>query len=76
MWHMLLLGLGAGFSFAFMGPASQTTVMDVVGREKLMPAITLNNALSTSFNIIGPALGGVYLAVFGLNTIFYVLGAV
>lgn len=76
MWHMMLLGLGAGFSFAFMGPASQTTVMDVVGREKLMPAVTFNSALSTSFNILGPALGGVYLAVFGLNTIFYVLGTI
>ncbi|MEE8045706.1 MAG: MFS transporter [Dehalococcoidia bacterium] len=76
MWHMLLLGLGAGFSFAFMAPASQTMVMDVVGRDRLMPAITLNTALSTSFQILGPALGGVYLAVFGLNTIFYVLGTI
>ena len=76
MWHLLVLGLGAGFSFAFMAPAAQMMPMDVVGRERLMPAITLNNALSMSFNIIGPALGGVYLAVFGLNTIFYVLGAI
>lgn len=76
MWHMLLLGLGAGFSFAFMVPASQTMVIDVVGRDKLMPAITLNTALSTSFQILGPALGRVYLAVFGLNTIFYVLAIV
>jgi len=76
MWHLLLLGLGAGFSFAFMAPAAQMMPMDVVGRERLMPALALNNALSTSFNIIGPALGGVYLAVFGLNTIFYVLGAI
>ena len=76
MWHLLLLGLFAGFSFAFMAPAAQMMPMDVVGREKLMPALALNNALSTSFSIIGPALGGVYLAVFGLNTIFYVLGAI
>lgn len=76
MWHLLLLGLFAGFSFAFMAPAAQMMPMDVVGRERLMPALALNNALSTSFNIIGPALGGVYLAVFGLNTIFYVLGAI
>lgn len=41
-----------------------------------MPALTLNNALSTGFSILGPALGGVYLAVFGLNTIFYVLGTI
>ncbi len=76
MWHLLLLGLFAGFSFAFMAPAAQMMPMDVVGRERPMPALALNNALSTSFNIIGPALGGVYLAVFGLNTIFYVLGAI
>ena len=76
MWHLLVLGLGAGFSFAFMAPASQMMPMDVVGRERLMPALALNNALSTSFNIIGPAIGGVYLAVFGLNTIFYVLGVI
>ncbi len=76
MWHLLLLGLFAGSSFAFMAPASQMMAMDVVGRERLMPAITLNNALSTSFSILGPALGGVYLAVFGLNTIFYLLGAI
>lgn len=76
MWHLLLLGLGAGFTFAFMAPAAQMMPMDIVGREKLMPALTLNNALSTGFSILGPALGGVYLALFGLDTIFYVLGAI
>lgn len=76
MWHLLVVGLGAGFAMALMGPAAQSMVMDVVGREKLMPALTLNNTLATGFSILGPALGGVYLAVFGLNSIFYVLGAV
>lgn len=76
MWHMMVLGLAAGLTFAFMAPAASMMPMDVVGRERLMPALTLNNALSQMFNIVGPALGGIYLALFGLNTIFYVLGAI
>jgi MFS family permease len=72
-WHLIPIGLAMGIAFAFHNPASQTFAMDVVGRERLMAAVSLNTTVSQSANIIGPFIGGVLLAA-GLETAFYLLG--
>lgn len=74
MWHLLLLGLGAGLCLGFMDAAAMMMPMDIVGKDRLMPALSFNQALGTVFRIAGPALGGMYLALFGLDTIFFVMG--
>lgn len=78
-WHLYALGLVQGVALAVNAPARHTLVFQIVGREDLANAIALNASLGTSARILGPALGGVVLAVsgpglvFGLNAISYAI---
>ena len=73
MWNLIVIGIAAGTVFAFNNPASQTYVMDVVGRESLLPAISLNRTIGSVARIGGPALGGIVLASLGLFSMFLLL---
>jgi MFS family permease len=71
-WHLIPLGLVMGGAFAFHNPASQTYAMDIVGRERLLSAASINTAVSNVANIAAPALGG-YLIALGLEWAFWLL---
>jgi MFS family permease len=65
IWHIMVLALALGFVNALDMPVRQSFAADLVPREDLMNAITLN---STSFNlarVIGPAVAGITLALYG-----------
>jgi MFS family permease len=65
IWHIMLLALALGFVNSLDMPVRQSFAADLVPREDLMNAITLN---STSFNlarVIGPAVAGITLALYG-----------
>jgi MFS family permease len=66
IWHIYLLAMVAGFVSAVEWPVRQAFVAELVPREDLVNAIALS---STSFNlsrVIGPAVAGVTIAVFGV----------
>lgn len=74
---LVVLAMTHGLLSAFEIPARQTLLLDLVGRPDLMNAVALN---STTFNlsrVIGPALGGMIMAVtgpavlFGINAVSY-----
>ncbi len=70
IWHVYLLALVAGFVNAVEMPVRQAFVAELVPREDLVNAIALS---STSFNlsrVIGPAVAGVTIAVFGVASNF------
>ncbi len=71
-WHFIPIGLGIGVMFAFHNPASQSYAMDVVGRERLIKAASINTAISNIANIAAPALGGVLLGL-GIHWAFWLL---
>lgn len=60
---MLLFALGMGNSARI--PAWQATVQDVVPREKIAQAISLNSIAFNVARTIGPALGGLLVAFLG-----------
>ncbi len=72
-WQLIPIGLVTGTMFAFHNPASQAFAMDIVGRERLMSAVSLNTTLSQTATVAGPMLGGFLLAA-GLDMAFYLLG--
>lgn len=72
-WHLIPIGLAIGVMFAFNNPASQALAMDVVGRDRLISAVSINTTISNVAQIAGPAAGGVLLAL-GLDAAFYLLG--
>ena len=65
VWHIILLATGLGFVNSFDGPARQSFVVEMVGREDLPNAIALNSMTFNSGRIIGPAIGGAVLVLVG-----------
>ena len=73
IWHVISLAMLAGGINAFGLPASQTLVFDIVGRDRLLRALALNNAGNAAGNFLGPSLAGVMIASLGIDSVFYVL---
>lgn len=76
VWHLIVTGILLGVAFALSNPATQTIVMDIVGRERMVSAQSLNTSISNIGNLIGPAVGGILIANYGISSIFWMLAAV
>jgi len=76
IWHLLILSLAQGGAIAFGMPASQTIVQDIVGRNRLFTAVSLNQSLATVGGIAGPAAGGALLGFMGVGPVYFVIGAI
>jgi predicted MFS family arabinose efflux permease len=63
-----------GAMFALHNPTSQTFAVDVVGRERLISATSLNTGISMTATIAGPSVGGALLLL-GFDIAFYALTA-
>ena len=64
-------GQRGGLRTAFNMPARQSYVADLVGTENLMNAIALNSGIMTMTRIVGPALAGVLIGLFGVGPVYY-----
>ena len=73
----LLVGFFAlllGVVNAFDAPSRLSFVIDMVGKEDLPNGVALNSALFNSARMIGPAIGGVVIAAYGIGWCFFVNG--
>jgi MFS family permease len=73
-WHIILLAAGLGVVNAFDAPARQAFVVEMVGREDLPNAIALNSLMFNSARVVGPAMGGLLLAIVGAAWCFTING--
>ncbi len=77
MWHAGVLLLIHGCAGVFWGPPSQVLIHDIVGPAKLPSAVRLMATARYLGLLAGPAVGGVFLLVFGpvdglmLNALIY-----
>ncbi|MBK7948339.1 MAG: MFS transporter [Deltaproteobacteria bacterium] len=70
-WMLLSVSIIGGLVASVLGPATQTYVVDVVGRERTHEAISLN-AMGTSFGTMGGgALAGVLVGVLGIVATYF-----
>lgn len=65
LWHIYGLALSLGIVNAFDMPARQAFVGDLVSKDDLPNAIALNSSVFNAGRLIGPAVAGVLLALFG-----------
>jgi MFS family permease len=65
VWHVMVMSLALGFVNAIDMPVRQSFAADLVPREDLMNAITLNSASFNLARVIGPAVAGLTLAFYG-----------
>ncbi|GAC1564789.1 MAG: MFS transporter [Ktedonobacteraceae bacterium] len=70
IWHVLILASLLGLTNALDMPTRQAFVVEMVGREDLPNAIALNSSLFNMARIVGPAIGGLIIAILGVAPLF------
>ena len=75
LWQVFLLASLLGVVNLFDNPARQTFVSEMVERDLLPNAVSLNSVVMNSARVIGPAIGGVLILTVGLSTCFMVNAA-
>ena len=71
-WMVFALAVGLGLVTVVDQPAHQAFLEEIVGRERLPNAIALQNAVTNSARITGPAIAGLLIGVFGVAAVFLV----
>ena len=75
IWMIFALAAADGFVFAIDQPARQLYVIELVGRERVQSAVGLFEVIINASRVLGPAVGGVVIALFGVAACFYVNAA-
>jgi MFS family permease len=72
IWHVYVLALVGGVVGAIEMPVRQAFVAELVPREDMTNAIALNSTMFNLSRVIGPAVAGVTIALFGVASNFAV----
>jgi MFS family permease len=72
IWLLAVFALAMGVAFAVDAPARQIYVLDLVGSDQLTSAISLNEVAINASRVIGPAFGGIVIALTGVWVCFAV----
>jgi MFS family permease len=75
LWQVYVLAAMLGLVNVFDNPARQTFIMEMVGREDLPNAVSLNTVVMNASRVVGPAIGGVIITLVGLGVCFFVNAA-
>jgi MFS family permease len=75
LWHVYLIAVPIGIATAYDLPAYQSFYPQLVPREDLPQAISLNQATFHGSRILGPALAGLVVRLFGTAGAFFANGA-
>lgn len=67
-WMLIVAGVVQGAGFAFIGPARQAFITDLVSREHVSNAVVLQQLSMNSTRVIGPSLAGAFIAVAFIGT--------
>jgi MFS family permease len=70
LWHVFAFAAALGVANAIETPVRQAFVSELVGTALLPNALSLSAAVFNSARIIGPAVAGVSIALFGLGPVF------
>ena len=69
-WHMLAISFLGALLLAFDNPTRQALIPELVPREDVMNALSLNSATYTGAALVGPAISGLLLDVVGAGWLF------
>jgi MFS family permease len=70
--HIFVFTLITGIAWTFTEPVRQSMIPSIVPKEELPNAIALNSGGFNLMKVVGPALGGVMIALFGPSGNFFV----
>ena len=69
---LLVIVVLLGLVNVFDGPARQSFISNLVGRDRLANAIALNSIAMNTARIVGPGVGGALIATLGITPCFFV----
>lgn len=70
LWAVYVIAVGFGITTVIDNPSRQTFVIEMVGRDRLKNAITLNSTIVNVARIIGPTIAAVLIATLGVGECF------
>ena len=70
-YHLLFVATVQGAMWAFMMPARQSMIPELVSREHLTNAVSLSSAAMSTTTLVAPAIGGVIYAKAGPAAVYY-----
>ena len=70
VWEIICLALFQGFINAFDVPIRQAMTVEMVGKEDLRHAISLNSMMFNLARVIGPSMAGILIALVGVGICF------
>lgn len=74
VWQIIVLSFISGIINALDMPARQSFVIEMVGKEDLTSAIALNSGIFNAARVVGPAIAGLIIALYGTGTAFLLNG--
>jgi MFS family permease len=74
VWHVFVLAFLLGLGAAVDNPTRQSFVIEMVGKDDLPNAVGLNSASFNLGRVIGPALAGLLIELFGTGPVFLLNG--
>jgi MFS family permease len=74
VWMILIIAAILGFSNSIDMPTRQSFAVEMVGRDDVANAVGLNSALFNTARIVGPAVGGILIGVFGVPVAYLING--
>jgi len=74
VWQIYLLAAMLGLTNALDNPTRQAFVVELVGPKDVTNAVALNSSLFNAARLVGPALGGVAIALVGVSAAFFLNG--
>ncbi len=72
LWMIFVLAGMLGFVNVIDNPARQTFVLEMVGRNELANAVSLNSVVMNSARVIGPAIAGALIVTVGIGICFLI----
>lgn len=74
LWMIYLISTALGLVTVFDTPTRQSFVVEMVGKEHLRNAVTLNSTIVNGARVIGPSFAGVLIATAGVGPLFLING--
>jgi MFS family permease len=74
LWQIYVLAALLGLTSSLDQPTRSAFVVEMVGREDLPNAVALSSSLMNLARIVGPAIGGVIIALSGVESLFLLNG--
>lgn len=71
VWHLAAASFVNGTCWATDNPVRRVMIGDVVGRNRMGEAMSLDIATNNLSRVLGPALSGVLLGLFGIASVFW-----